>query len=137
MRRLDRRDDLDDVFDQMQNMFSQFQDLADFKSNVPVNIKEEDGDIVMTADLPGVQKQDIELKADAEGVEISAESTEELKEENEKYLRKERSSRHYRRRIAWPEKVDPETLEASYDDGVLTVRAEKQGDSEDWDVEIE
>lgn len=137
MRRLDRRDDLDDVFDQMQKMFNQFQDLADFRSNVPVNVKEEDGEIVVTADLPGVQKEDINLKADSDGLEISAESTEEVKEENEKYLRKERSSRTYRRRVAWPTEVDPETVSAEYSDGVLEVRAEKEEEGEDWDVEIE
>lgn len=137
MRRLDRRDNLDDVFDQMHKMFNQFQDLADFRSNVPVNVKEEDGQIVVTADLPGVQKEDINLKADQDGLEISAESTEELKEENEKYLRRERSSRHYRRRVAWPAEVDPETVTANYRDGVLTVTADKEEEGENWDIEVE
>lgn len=137
MRRLDRRDELDDVFDQMHKMFNQFQDLADFRSNVPVNVREEEGEIVITADLPGVQKEDINLKADSEGVEISAESTAEIQEENEKYLRRERSSRQYRRRVAWPTEIDAETVEAEYSDGVLTVRAEKVESEENWDVDIE
>lgn len=137
MRRLDRRDDLDDVFDQMHKMFNQFQDLADFRSNVPVNVKEENGELVMTADLPGVQKEDINVKADSEGVEISAESSAEIQEENEKYLRKERSSRTYRRRVAWPTEVDHETVKASYEDGVLTITADKEGEGEGRDVEIE
>lgn len=137
MRRLDRRDDLDDVFDQMQKMFNQFQDLADFRSNVPVNVKEENGELVLTADIPGVQKEDINVKADSEGLEISAESSAEIKEENEKYLRKERSSRTYRRRVAWPTEVDPETVEAEYRDGVLTVKADTLEEDDGRDVEIE
>lgn len=136
MRRLDRRDDIDDVFNRMQNVFSQFQDLADMSPGMPVNVKEEDEKIVVSADMPGVEKEDINLKADSEGIEISAESTEEFKEENEKYFRQERSSRKYRRTVSWPTPVDPETIRASYEDGVLTVEAEKE-ESEGWDVEIE
>jgi HSP20 family protein len=136
MRRLDRRDGIDDVFDHMQKMFNQFQDMADFRGSMPVNMKEENGEVVVTADMPGVQKEDINLKADSDGLEISAESSEEIKEENEKYLRKERSSRTYRRRVAWPTEVDPESVTAEYNDGVLTIRADKE-ESEGWDVEIE
>lgn len=136
MRKLDRRDGIDDVVDHMQKMFNQFQDMADFRDSMPVNVKEEDGKVVVSADMPGVQKEDINLKADNDGLEISAESKEEIKEENEKYIRKERSSRTYRRRVAWPTEVDPETVSAEYTDGVLTVKADKE-DSEDWDVEIE
>jgi HSP20 family protein len=136
MRKLDRRDGIDDVVDHMQKMFNQFQDMADFRGSMPVNVKEEDGKVVVSADMPGVQKEDINLKADNDGLEISAESKEEIKEENEKYIRKERSSRTYRRRVAWPTEVDPETVSAEYTDGVLTVKADKE-DSEDWDVEIE
>ena len=136
MRRLDRKNELDDVFEQMQKMFNQFHDLTDLRSNVPVDVKEEDGMIVINAELPGVDKEQINLKADSEGIEIMAESSAEMKEENEKYLRRERTSRTFRRRVAWPTDVDPETVEASYEDGILTVSAEKEESDDNWDVEI-
>ena len=136
MKRIDRRDDLDDVFDRMQKMFNQFQDFTELNQAMPVNMKEEDDRIIITADMPGIRKEDINLKADDSGVEISAEASEEIREENEKYLRKERSSRQYRRKVSWPTQVDPETIKAKYEDGVLTVEAEKE-ESEDWNVEVE
>lgn len=141
MKRLDRRDQMEDVFDQMQNMFKQFQefgmDQLDIESQgVPVNIKEEEDQLVVTADMPGVQKENINLKADEDGIEISAESSHEMKEENEKYVRMERNSRQFSRRVNWPKEVDPESISAEYEDGVLTVRADKE-EPEDWDVEIE
>lgn len=135
MRRLERRD-FDDVFDQMQKMFNQFQDFTDLNAGMPVNVKEEDGEIVMQADMPGVQKEDINLKADEDGIEISAESSEEYQEENEKYFRRETSSRHYRRRIPWPTEVDQESITAKHEDGVLTIEAKKE-EGDDWNVEIE
>lgn len=137
MRRL-RRHDEKDVFDHFQRMFDEMQEMGKNivpGGQMPVDIREEDGDIVLTADLPGVNKEDISLKADDEGVEITAEGSAEVKEENEKYIRRERSERRFRRKVQWPVQVNPETVEASYNDGVLEIRAEKD-ESEGHDVEI-
>lgn len=141
MRRLKRQDDLDDIFKQMENVFSQFQEkgmnfASELKPNFPVDIAEEDGEFVITADLPGVEKEEINITADEESVEISAESSAEVEEQNEKYYRKERSTRRFNRRVNFPSKVDAETVEAEYEDGVLTVTAEKQ-EEEGREVEIE
>ena len=137
MRRL-RRQDEKDVFDHMQKMFDEMQEMGKNivpGGRMPVDIREENGEIVVSADLPGINKEDISLKADDEGLEITAEGSAEVKEENEKYIRRERSERRYRRKVHWPVQVDPETVEASYKDGVLEVRAEKD-ESEGHDVEI-
>ncbi len=137
-----RRDSFDDIFDQMQKMFNEFQEAGidlgreALGSRVPVDIREEDGQIVVRADLPGVEKEDINLKADENSVEISAEASAEVKEENEKYFRRERSRRSYRRTVAWPQEVDPETISASYEDGVLEITAEPAEDT-GRDIEVE
>lgn len=139
-KRLDRENSTKEVFDQMHKMFNQMQNFSkdlNFRSSVPVDIKEEDGKVVLTADLPGVQKDNINLKADEDSVEISAESSTEVKEENEKYLRKERSSRSFRRVISWPTSIDSETIKAEYEDGVLRVEAEKKDSSGGNSIEIE
>lgn len=135
-----RRKNFDDIFDEMQNLFSEFQsmgkDVTSMARGVPVDVHEEDGKMVMEADLPGVEKEDINLRADEEKVEISAESKQEVTEENEKYYRQERSKRSFRRTVRWPEKVDAETIEATYEEGVLRVKAEReQLDGRDIDVE--
>ena len=141
MRRLKRQDDLDDIFKQMENVFSQFQEkgmnfASELKPNFPVDIAEENGEFVITADLPGVDKEEINITADEETFESSAESSAEVEEENEKYYRKERSTRRFNRRVNFPSKVDAETVEASYEDGVLTIRAEKE-EEEGRDIAIE
>ncbi|MFB6204305.1 MAG: Hsp20/alpha crystallin family protein [Candidatus Nanohaloarchaea archaeon] len=141
MRRLRRRDSFDDFFDQMEEFFNQFQDFGrdvagSIATKTPVDLREENGEYVLTADLPGVQKDEINVKADEEMVEISAEVNQEIEEEGENYYQRERSSRGYRRKIAWPSPVDPETVTAEYENGVLEVSAEKTEDS-GRDVEIE
>lgn len=139
MRRLDRNDSLDDLQDQMRKMFNQLQNYGRERLNaeVPINMKEEDGNIVVTADLPGVEKENINLKADDNRLEISAESSTEIKEENEKYIRRERSSRHFRRTVSWPVRVDTESINAEYEDGVLRVEAEKEDETGGRDINIE
>ena len=140
MRRLDRRDS-EDLFDQMQNMIEEFQNkgmnlATELTGHTPVDVRQEDEELIISADLPGVQKEDIDIKADGQRLEISAESSQEVKEENEKYLRKERSSRTFRRTLQWPRKIDEETISAEYSDGVLEVSAElEEGDGTDIEVE--
>ena len=141
MRRLKRQDNIEDVLKQMEDVFSQFQEkgmnfASELKPKFPVDIAEEDGGYVLTADMPGVEKEEINIKAENEGVEISAESSHEIEEENEKYYRKERSQRQFNRRVDFPSQVEAESIEASYEDGVLTITADKDED-EGMDVEIE
>jgi HSP20 family protein len=132
MKRLDRRDG--DMFDQMQKMMEELQNkgmgiASDLTQNVPIDIREEYGELIISADMPGVEKEEINIKADAESVEISAESSAEVKEENEKYFRRERRSRAFRRTVSWPKNVDPETVSAEYEDGVLEISAELDEDT--------
>lgn len=141
MRRLRRDDSFEDLFKQMEDFFNEFQEFGrdvagGMRSKVPVDIHEEGGKYVITADLPGVEKQDINVKADETSVEITADVNQEIKEEGENYVRKERSSRAYRRTVAWPQPVDPESIKAGYENGVLTISAEKE-DNDSSNIEIE
>jgi HSP20 family protein len=139
MKRLDRQDG--DMFDQMQKMMEELQNkgmgfASDLTQSTPIDIREEDGELVISADMPGVEKEEINVKADENSVEISAESSAEVKEENEKYFRKERRSRKFRRTVPWPKNIDPDTVTAEYEDGVLEVSAEVEEDG-GKEVEVE
>lgn len=141
MRRLKRDDNVEDLLEQMQGFFDQFQNFGkemavNMTNNMPVDIREEDGKLTVAADLPGVNKEEINVKADEHKINIMAESSQEVKEENEKYLRRERSSRKFRRTIEWPKAVDPDTIEAEYEDGVLEISAQLKGESGN-NIEIE
>ena len=79
------------------------------------------------AEIPGIKKEDINLEVGEEELEISAETKEEKKEEDEKkgYIRRERRYSKFYRRIPLPQPVDSEKVEAELKDGVLTVRLPK------------
>ncbi len=135
-----RRDPFDDLTDRMQNIFEEFQDMGrDLTglSGVPVDVHKDDGEIIVKADLPGINKENLSLKADKDTLEIAAEGSEEVEEENEKYFRRERARRTYRRTVPWPTTVDPESITAEYSDGVLTVTAEIEEEDDSREIDIE
>lgn len=140
MKRLPRNDDMEDLFGQMERVFDQLQQkgmnvATGIKGGMPVDIQEEDGKYLVKADLPGVHKDNLSVKADETGVEIAGESEEEVQEQNEKYFRKERRSKSFNRRVNFPTEVDPETVTAEYEDGVLTLEAEKtEEDGKEVDI---
>ncbi|MDD2439845.1 MAG: Hsp20/alpha crystallin family protein [Methanosarcinaceae archaeon] len=91
-----------------------------------VDIMEEEDKIIVTTDLPGVEKEDIELNLKEDLLEINAKCGKE-EEETEKggYFRKERSYTRYYRAIRLPTGVSEENAKAKMENGVLTVTLPK------------
>jgi len=90
-----------------------------------VDVLERDGKLVVRADLPGLKREDIEVKVEDDMLVIRGkrEEKEEVKEGD--YYRLERKSGEFSRAIRLPDGVDPATVEASYADGVLEVTVPK------------
>jgi HSP20 family protein len=87
-----------------------------------VDIMERGNDIVVTADMPGVGKDDIKLEVrDGNILDISAEKKSEKKEEEKGFVRHERSYTGYYRSVRLPASVDKTKAKASYNNGVLEV----------------
>ncbi|MCJ7478633.1 MAG: Hsp20/alpha crystallin family protein [Candidatus Nanohaloarchaeota archaeon QJJ-7] len=139
---MDRKDPFEQMRRTMEQVFRSLQDLETElpetrTSVVPVDIKESDGQITVTADLPGLESDRIQVEASEDSVEIHAEHEEEMEEEQKDFYRRERNSRTFHRAVSLPAPVDPETAEAEYENGVLTVDLEKSEKSGKKRVEVE
>ncbi|MFQ6055623.1 MAG: Hsp20/alpha crystallin family protein [Methanosarcinales archaeon] len=86
---------------------------------------ETDKDIIVTADMPGVDKKDIDIRVTENNIEISAETKREAEEKKEGYIFRERMAGKYYRSLTLPSSVDPEKVKASYKNGVLEVTLPK------------
>ena len=87
-----------------------------------VDVEEKGDDIVVTADMPGVDKSDIQINVTEDNVlEISAEKKAETKKEEKNYVRHERSYSRYYRAIRLPVPVDKTKAKAAYNNGVLEI----------------
>jgi HSP20 family protein len=77
--------------------------------------------LVIRADIPGVQKDDVHVEVENDVLTIRGERREEQEDERDGYWRSERSYGQFYRAIPLPDGVNAEQCDASFKDGVLEV----------------
>jgi HSP20 family protein len=87
-----------------------------------VDIFEEENEVVLKADLPGIKKEDIKIDLTENVLTITGEKKKKEKIEREDYYRFERSFGSFCRRFELPGELDTEKIKAHHEDGVLEVR---------------
>ncbi len=113
------RGDFRTVFERLPRLFGDV--TFDFRPTV--DMKREGDDLIVTAELPGMDiEKDVEVTVDGDFLVIKGEKTTEEKTEEENLYLHERHYGSFERRLPIPQGVNPETIEASYDKGVLTIR---------------
>lgn len=92
-------------------------------SEVPnVDVREHGNDVVVTADMPGVDKNDIKINVKNGNIlEISAQKKTETERKEEGYIQHERGYTGYYRSITLPAPVDRSKASARYNNGVLEI----------------
>ncbi|GAQ25256.1 MULTISPECIES: Hsp20/alpha crystallin family protein [Tepidanaerobacter] len=123
-----RKHSLPDLLDLMLDTddFSDFLDEFETRS-FRVDVKETDKEYIVEADLPGCDKNNINVSYD-DGVLTIAASYEETAEEKDKnYIRRERRRGNFSRSLSIPEDVKADEIKASFKDGVLKVTLPKSG----------
>jgi len=92
-----------------------------------VDVVERDGAFVVTADLPGVKKEDIEISVDGAQVTLAAEVKREKEvARGERVLHTERSYGKVTRSFTLPQELDEAKSEAKFRDGVLELTLPKK-----------
>jgi HSP20 family protein len=101
-------------------------ELAEFETLSPrVDIFEEGNEVVLKADMPGIEKRDIDITLADNMLTVSGERTHEEKVEKGSYVRCERTHGSFFRRFEIPSGIDAEKIKAHLDNGVLEVRLPK------------
>lgn len=90
-----------------------------------VDVSETKDDIVLTAEVPGLKKEDIKLSVQDNVLTISGEKKIEKEEKDANYHRLERSFGSFCRSFTLPTPVQPDKIKASYKEGVLKVTLPK------------
>ncbi len=90
-----------------------------------IDVIETDKEVIATAEMPGLEKQDIKINVSEDRLEISAETKHEEKKEEKGYVYRERRSGSYYRAISLPSPVEPDKSKASYKNGVLEIKMPK------------
>jgi len=111
-------------FEEMARTWSEEPEVV--SSSVRVDLENKDDEFVLTAELPGFEKDDIDVRVTDRTLRLEAEHAEETEEEEEgEYVKRERHRASVARLISLPERVDADEISAAFNDGVLTVRLPK------------
>jgi HSP20 family protein len=89
-----------------------------------LDVLQEDGDIVVRAELPGVKLEDVDITFQNGVLSISGERRAEEQKEGSGYYVRERRYGSFQRSMTLPEGVDESKIHARFQDGVLEVRVE-------------
>ena len=129
------QDEIDHIFE---NVFFPIRYREVKKVVVPrADLVENEEDYVVKLDVPGVKKDQLEIKATERTLEISVSQKEEIKEESKeedkesedeesgKIIRQERFERYYSRKFRFTHRIDPNQASTELEDGVLTITLPK------------
>ena len=102
-------------------------DVGEYGENLPsmwsphIEVCERDGKLHIEADLPGMKRDDIQVRVEQDEVIIQGERRHEQKQERRGYYRSERSYGSFYRTIPLPEGTNAESASATFRDGVLEI----------------
>lgn len=139
-------DDFETMFERMSKQFGDMSHQFDRSnvmgaaSGIAVDISDEDDEFVVVADLPGVEKEDIDLTITERVLTIEATHETSAEHDSEEYIRRERRHESVRRTVRLPEDVVADEASASYNNGVLTVTLPKmmsEDDDESHRIDVE
>jgi len=109
--------------------------------SMAVDLVDRDGEFVATVDLPGFERDEVDIQVTDHTLRIHAEHEEVIDEEEgaeeDRYIRHERRHESTQRSIRLPEEVDKEGVEAQMKNGVLTVTLPKLEVEEPLSIEID
>ena len=125
------------MFERMGKQFEGLQPPSELSTGtVLVDVEDQAEAFVVTADLPGFDREDIDLNLRDDTLELSAsqETTEET--DTGTYVRRERRRSDVSRSVYLPDPVVAEETSATYENGVLTVTLPKATPEEDEGTDI-
>lgn len=130
-----------DVFSAMQRemnrIFEKFNgenDLSKFESSLgdwspKVNVADTERELQVTAELPGVEEKDVEVTVDNGALTIKGEKKAEKEEKGKNYYRAERSFGSFERVLPLSRDIVQDKVEATFKNGVLTVKLPKTAEA--------
>jgi len=91
----------------------------------PCNVLASENDFLITCEVPGVTLDGLDISVMGDVLTVKGERKPADEVQPEAYHRRERRTRPFNRSIQLPNRVDPENVEAEYEDGVLIVHLSK------------
>lgn len=141
-----RFDPFRDLFALQNRMNSIFQDYSPNATDTdalgaagfvpPVDIYENEHQIVMKLEVPGIKKEDLDIRIENNTLTVRGERKFEKEEKEENFHRIERRYGSFYRTFTLPGTVDAEHIKADYENGVLRLTAEKRPEAKPKQIQV-
>ena len=134
LQRFDPVTDIDDLFRSM----SLRPLLRDFEASpeIRINVEEDEKAYLISAEIPGVRKDDIEISVEGNQVTIQAEVKRDETRKSAKEIHSERFVGKSYRAFTLPQEIDSGKCEAKYDNGLLMLTLPKKSNGQSTRVAI-
>jgi len=100
-----------------------------------MNVYDRGDSVMLTAEIPGVKADDLELSVLNDSVTLKGQRKDSAGE-NDRYYRRERVAGSFNRTITLPDPVDPDSVKAEYNHGVLKVTMSKAEEAKARKIQI-
>lgn len=121
--------EFDNINNSLKKYFDDFESMKpslntnDFSPNI--DISEKGNQLIIDAEIPGVQKEDLKITLQDNILTIEGEKKNVSEEDNRNYFRTERTYGAFKKSFNLPEDVDSEKVNAKFNNGVLSITLEK------------
>jgi HSP20 family protein len=137
------RGEMDRLRNEMERLYDRFFDFRPFRRFTEegewmpsVDVSETAKEIIVNAEIPGVEAKDIDVNLDGNVLTIKGERKREHEEKEENFHRIERSYGSFFRTLSLPSEVDGEKIKATYKKGVLRITLPKTKKAAGKKIEI-
>ena len=127
---------------EIDNMFSNFFNFPMFRADescdfMPrVNIRDTKDNVILTFELPGMEKKDIKVTVKDGVLTVSGERKFQTEEKEDGYVRSEISSGSFARSFTLPDSVDTDKISADYKNGMLEIKLAKKEEVKPKEIEV-
>lgn len=129
--------EMDELFDEFFERRPARRGLGESDWYPSVDVSEDENEIKVEADLPGMKQKDLDVNIDGNVLTIKGERKREKKTEEEGYYRSERSHGKFQRSFTLPTEIDVDKTKATFKNGVLTLTVPKLQKTKGKRIEIE
>jgi HSP20 family protein len=102
----------------------------------PVDIYEDEHNITLKLEVPGIDEKDIDVRIDNNTLTVHGERKIEKEEKEENFRRVERQYGSFTRSFALPSSVDPQQVSADYNQGVLKIKLAKKAEAKPKQIKV-
>src|SRR5882762_221931 len=102
----------------------------------PVDIYEDEHNITLKLEVPGIDEKDIDVRIDNNTLTVHGERKIEKEEKEENYRRVERQYGSFTRSFTLPSSVDPAQVSADYNQGVLKIKLAKKAEAKPKQIKV-